>query len=137
MAKTEKEHENAVIEDLVRNWLVLQPSEMLKVVQTASVVWRLYLELLLPQLSRTWAGSERITYQLNNLSYHKFCAILVIYQRSNVQYKKSLQDIRFYPSTTFITQDRMFLTKQSCKMHKTSTNLLHNTECSKSNRAVV
>jgi len=38
--------------------LGLQPSKMLEVVANRDV-WRLNLELLPPQFSRTWAGSER------------------------------------------------------------------------------
>jgi len=38
--------------------LGLQPSEMLEVVADRDV-WRLNLDLLPPQPSRTWAGSER------------------------------------------------------------------------------
>jgi len=46
------------IEDLGWNRLGLQPSELLEVVADRDV-WRLNLELLPPQPSRTWAGSER------------------------------------------------------------------------------
>jgi len=46
------------IEDLGWNRLGLQPNEMLEVVADRNV-WQLNLELLPPQPSRIWAGTER------------------------------------------------------------------------------
>jgi len=61
------------IEDLGWNHLGLQPSEMLAAVADRDV-WRLNLELLPPQPSRTWAGTER----RKRFSFFKICNILLL-----------------------------------------------------------